>query len=158
ALAQWAMRVGHEANALKSRGRPPGGLLGVQYRLADRLIYSKIKSAVGLGRARLCVSGAAPIDPEVLEFFAGLDVPIHEVYGQSEDCGPTSFNLPGKTKLGTVGQPVAGVEVRIAPDGEILVRGPNVFLGYYKDRAATDETLVDGWLHSGDLGELDADG
>jgi long-chain acyl-CoA synthetase len=158
ALAEWAMRVGRRANALKSQGRTPGGLLGIQYRLADRLIYSKLKPAIGLGRARLCVSGAAPIDPEVIEFFGGLDLPIHEVYGQSEDCGPTSFNLPGKTKLGTVGQPVPGVEVRIARDGEILVRGPNVFLGYYKDRAATDEALVDGWLQSGDLGELDADG
>src|SRR4029450_12203345 len=108
---------------------------------ADRLIYSKLKPAIGLGRARLCVSGAPPIDPEVIEFFGGLDLPIHEVYGQSEDCGPTSFNLPGKTKLGTVGQPVPGVEVRIARDGESLVRGPNVFLGYYKDPAATAETL-----------------
>jgi long-chain acyl-CoA synthetase len=94
----------------------------------------------------------------VLEFFAGLDLIIHEVYGQSEDCGPTSFNLPGKTNFQTVGQPIPGVEVRIASDGEILVRGPNVFMGYYKDPAATADTLVDGWLHSGDLGELDADG
>ena len=133
-------------------------LLAVQYRLADRLIYSKLKPAIGLGRARLCVSGAAPIAPEVLEFFAGLDLLVHEVYGQSEDTGPTSFNLPGKTKLGTVGPAVPGVEVRIADDGEILVRGPNVFLGYYKEPEATAETLVDGWLHSGDLGAFDADG
>jgi long-chain acyl-CoA synthetase len=157
-LADWATRVGQRANTLKCAGRQPSGLLALQYRLADRLIYSKVRPAIGLARARLCVSGAAPIAPEVLEFFAGLDVVVHEVYGQSEDCGPTSFNLPGKTKLGSVGQPVPGVEVRIAADGEILVRGPNVFLGYYKDPAATAETLVDGWLHSGDLGSLDSDG
>jgi long-chain acyl-CoA synthetase len=94
----------------------------------------------------------------VLEFFAGLDLLVHEVYGQSEDSGPTSFNLPGGTSIGSVGRPIPGVEVRLAPDGEILVRGPNVFSGYYKDPAATAETLVDGWLHSGDLGSFDPDG
>ncbi len=158
ALVDWAMGVGRRAKALECRGQRPAGLLAVQHRLADRLVYSKLKSAIGLGRARLCLSGAAPIAPEVLEFFTGLDLLVHEVYGQSEDCGPTSFNLPGRTNFKTVGQPVPGVEVRIASDGEILVRGPNVFQGYYKDPTATAETLVDGWLHSGDLGELDAEG
>jgi long-chain acyl-CoA synthetase len=158
ALVNWAMGVGRRAKALECEGRRPTGLLAAQHRLADRVVYSKLKSAVGLGRARLCLSGAAPIAPQVLEFFTGLDLLVHEVYGQSEDCGPTSFNLPGRTNLGTVGQPVPGVEVRIAPDGEILVRGENVFMGYYKDPTATAETLVDGWLHSGDLGELDSAG
>jgi long-chain acyl-CoA synthetase len=158
ALVGWAMRVGHRANALKCEGQRPGGLLALQYGLADRLIYSKLKPAIGLGRTRLCVSGAAPIAPDVLEFFSGLDLVVHEVYGQSEDCGPTSFNLPGATNFHAVGRPIPGVDVRIAADGEILVRGPNVFLGYYKDPTATAETLIDGWLHSGDLGELGADG
>jgi long-chain acyl-CoA synthetase len=157
-LADWAMRVGRRVAADKCRGQQPSGLLALQYRLANRLVYAKLKPAIGLGRARICLSGAAPIAPSVLEFFTGLDLLIHEVYGQSEDSGPTSFNLPGKTNIGSVGQPVPGVEVRIAADGEILVRGPNVFLGYYKDPAATAETLIDGWLHSGDLGQLDADG
>jgi long-chain acyl-CoA synthetase len=157
-LVDWAMHVGRRTTALKNEGGDAGGLLALQHRLADRLIYSKLKPAIGLGRARLCVSGAAPIAADVLEFFAGLDVVVHEVYGQSEDCGPTSFNLPGQTKLGSVGRPVPGVDVRIAADGEILVRGPNVFLGYYNDPTATAETLVDGWLHSGDLGAIDADG
>jgi long-chain acyl-CoA synthetase len=106
----------------------------------------------------MCVTGAAPISAEILEWFAGLDVTIHEVYGQSEDCGPTSFNLIGQTRFGTVGPALEGTEVRIADDGEICVRGPHVFLGYYKDQAATDEALIDGWLHSGDLGSFDADG
>jgi long-chain acyl-CoA synthetase len=158
ALVDWAMRVGRRTSALKCAGRQPGGLLALQYALTNRLVYSKLKPAVGLGRARLCVSGAAPIAPDVVEFFSALDLIVHEVYGQSEDCGPTSFNLPGATDLKSVGRPIPGVEVRIAPDGEILVRGPNVFMGYYKDAAATAETLVDGWLHSGDLGELTSDG
>ena len=158
ALVEWAMRVGGGVNANKCAGRKPPASLALQHRLADRLIYSKLKPAVGLGRARLCVSGAAPIAPDVLEFFSQLDVIVHEVYGQSEDTGPTSFNLPGRTDFHSVGRPIPGVEVRIAGDGEILVRGPNVFMGYYKDPSATAETLIDGWLHSGDLGELDARG
>ncbi len=158
-LVEWAMGVGHQANELRNRGKTPSGALALQYRLANKLIYSKVKPAIGLGRARMCVSGAAPIAAEVLDFFMGLDVVVLEVYGQSEDTGPTSFNVPGRTKIGTVGVPLPGVEVKIAQDGEILVRGPNVFLGYYKEPQATRETLLDGgWLASGDLGEFDADG
>ena len=156
-LVDWAMRVGRRSVALRCRGQRPTGALALQHRLAERLVFAKLKPAIGLGRARICLSGAAPIAADVLEFFAGLDLLVHEVYGQSEDCGPTSFNLPGRTRLGSVGQPVPGVEVRLAPDDEILVRGPNLFLGYYKDPAATAETLVDGWLHSGDLGKFDSD-
>jgi len=133
-------------------------LLAAEYALAKRLVFDKLKPAIGLGRARFCVSGAAPIAKEVLEFFAGLDILVLEVYGQSEDTGPTTFNLPGRAKFGTVGAKLEGIEVKIADDGEILVRGPNVFLGYYKEPAATAETLIDGWLHSGDLGAFDADG
>jgi long-chain acyl-CoA synthetase len=129
--------------------------LGLQHKLANKLIYSKLKPAIGLGRARACVSGAAPIAAEVLEFFASLDILVLEVYGQSEDTGPTSFNQPEKFRYGTVGPAVPGVEVKIAEDEEILVRGPNVFLGYYKDEEATNETLKDGWLHSGDLGKFE---
>ena len=158
-LVEWAMGVGREANELKNRGKSPSGALALQYRLANKLIFSKVKPAIGLGRARMCVSGAAPIAAEVLDFFMGLDVVVLEVYGQSEDTGPTSFNVPGRTKIGTVGVPLPGVEVKIAQDGEILVRGPNVFLGYYKEPQATRDTLLDGgWLASGDLGEFDADG
>jgi long-chain acyl-CoA synthetase len=158
-LVDWAMSVGRQANALKNRGKEPSGALAFQYRLANKLVFSKLKPAIGLGRARMCVSGAAPIAPEVIDFFMALDVVILEVYGQSEGSGPTSFNVPGKVKIGTVGLPLPGVEVKLGPDGEILVKGPNVFLGYYKEPEATAETLIDGgWLASGDLGEFDADG
>ena len=157
-LFAWASGVGRRATDAKNHGKAPSGLLAVEYALAKKLIYSKLKPAVGLGAARVCVSGAAPIPRHVIDFFAGLDIIVHEVYGQSEDTGPTSFNLPGRTRFGSVGQAVAGVEVKIADDGEILVRGPNVFLGYYKEPRATAETLEEGWLHSGDLGTLDAEG
>ena len=157
-LVAWAMGVGTRVSEERMAGREPSGLLGMQYKLATKLIFSKLKPAIGLGRARICVSGAAPIAKEVLEFFASLDVPILEVYGQSEDCGPTSFNRPDRFRFGTVGPAIPGVEVKIAEDGEILVKGPNVFLGYYKEEEATAETLKDGWLCSGDLGAFDKDG
>jgi long-chain acyl-CoA synthetase len=157
-IARWAMGIGRRISSLRAQGGVPGPWLEARYRLADRLFFRKVKPLLGLANARYCVSGAAPISIEILEFFAGLDLLIREVYGQSEDTGPTSFNQIGKTRLGTVGPAIPGVEVKIAEDGEVLVRGPNVFLGYYKDPEATAETLVDGWLHSGDLGSLDADG
>ena len=147
-LVDWAMKVGREAN------QSPSGEKGLQYQLAQKLIFSKLKQAIGLGRVRVSVSGAAPIAKEVLEFFASLDIVVLEVYGQSEDTGPTTFNLPHRYRFGSVGPAVNGVDVRIAEDGEICVKGPNVFQGYYKDEGATNEALVDGWLHSGDLGEF----
>jgi long-chain acyl-CoA synthetase len=157
-LVTWVRDVCKRVTDLRNRGREPNGLLAVQYQLADKLLLSKLKPALGLGRARMCVSGAAPINKDVIEFFASLDIVIYEVYGQSEDTGPTSINMPGATRFGSVGPALPGVEVKIAPDGEILVKGPNVFLGYFKEPEATKETLVDGWLHSGDLGEIDPDG
>ena len=151
-LVDWATKVGWETN--KEPGRPRG----LQYQLANKLIFSKLKPAIGMGNARVCVSGAAPIAREVLEFFAGLDIIVLEVYGQSEDTGPTSFNMPDKYRFGSVGPALDGVTVKIAEDDEILVKGPNVFLGYFKDEEATNAALVDGWLHSGDLGAFDRDG
>jgi len=157
-IADWAFAVGRDVSAVKNKGGTLGGMLGLKYSIADSLVFSKAKPAMGLGKARICVTGAAPISREVLEFFTGLDLVIHEVYGQSEDTGPTSFNIIGDTRFGTVGKPLPGTEVKIAEDGEILVKGPHVFLGYYKDEAATAETLKDGWLQTGDLGEFDPDG
>jgi len=157
-IAEQAMRIGREVNDVRCRNGHLSVSQAIQFAIADRLVYSKIKPALGLSKARICVSGAAPISKEIVDFFAGLDIVIREVYGQSEGSGPTSTNRPGATKLGTVGPPYPGVTVKIAADGEILVRGPNVFLGYYKEPEATAETLIDGWLHSGDLGEFDKEG
>ena len=151
-LVKWAMKVGWEAN------RTPDSPKGLQYQLANKLIFSKLQPAIGMGNARVCVSGAAPIAREVLEFFACLDIVVLEVYGQSEDTGPTSFNTPARYRFGSVGPAIPGVDVKIAEDDEIMVKGPNVFMGYYKDPEVTSETLTDGWLHSGDLGAFDSDG
>jgi long-chain acyl-CoA synthetase len=157
-LIDWARKVNTEVNSKRDRDLKIPRLLELQYKLAHKLVISKLKLALGFDRARSLISGAAPIAPDVLEFFASLDLPIREIYGQSEDCGPTSFNLPGKTKIGSVGPALPGLECKIADDGEILIKGPNVFLGYYKEPEATAECLKDGWLHSGDLGQFDRDG
>jgi long-chain acyl-CoA synthetase len=157
-IVGWARAIGRQASELAAEGKTPGRALGTQYDLANKLVFSKLKSAMGLRRARVCVSGAAPIAREVLEFFASVDILVHEVYGQSEGSGPTSFNRPSRTRFGTVGLAFPGVEVRTAEDGEILLRGPNVFLGYFKDPEATREVLRNRWLYSGDLGRFDAAG
>ncbi len=157
-IAQVAQSAGVKYIAAANTGATPGKLLERQYKAADKVVFSKIHAALGLDRCRLFVSGAAPIPAASLEFFSSIGVTVTELYGQSEDSGPTTTNLPGANKFGTVGKAVEGVEIKIADDGEILVRGKNVFAGYYKNPEATAETLVDGWLHSGDLGEIDSDG
>jgi len=158
-LVNFARGVGAEVTARKNEGKPVNGLLAIKYRLANKLIFSKLKPAIGMGNARICVSGAAPIAPDVLEFMGTLDLSILEVYGQSEGSGPTTFNVPGRTRFGTVGSRLTGIDVKIAEDGEILVKGRNVFMGYSKDKDATDATLdKDGWLYSGDLGAFSDDG
>jgi len=158
-LVAWARKVCGEVHAHRDRGARVPRMLDLQYKLAQRLVITKLKTALGFDRAITLISGAAPIAPDVLTFFASIDLPIREIYGQSEDTGPTSFNLPGRTKIGSVGPPLPGLECKIADDGEILVRGPNVFLGYYKEPEATEASLTsDGWLCSGDLGAFDKDG
>jgi long-chain acyl-CoA synthetase len=157
-LANWAIRAGRQVSDLRERGQavPPG--LQRRQRLADRLVLSKLRAALGFDDVRILASGAAPIDPEVLRFFRSIGLEICEVYGQSENTGVTTLNRPGRSRIGTVGETFPGNEVRIADDGEILVRGGVVFPGYLHDREATDQALIDGWLHSGDVGEFDADG
>ncbi|WP_394847265.1 AMP-dependent synthetase/ligase [Pendulispora brunnea] len=157
-ILAFARRTATEYSAHVCKGQEPPALLRLRHAIATRLVFSKLKPAIGLGRARIFVVGAAPIGKDVLEFFASIDIVVQEVYGQSEDTGPTTFNQPGKIRFGTVGSAFPGVESKIAPDGEILVRGRNVFMGYYKDEEATRESLIDGWLHSGDLGVFDSEG
>ena len=157
-IVDWALRVGRRASRLRQEGRslPPG--LAAQQKLADRLVYSKVKARLG-GRLRAGVSGAAPIAVEILEFFHALDILVLEGYGLTESASGCSVNREDRFRFGTVGAPLPGIEVRIADDGEILMRGDNVFAGYYKDEEATRGALdEDGWLHTGDVGELDADG
>jgi long-chain acyl-CoA synthetase len=157
-LIDWALRVGTEASPYKRRGEPLPHGLAIRHRIADRLVYSKVKNRLG-GRLRLAISGGAPLAPEIAEFFHALDILILEGYGLSECTTACSVNRPGQIKFGTVGPPLPGFEVEIAEDGEILIRSETVFAGYYNDEEATRATLdVDGWLHSGDVGELDEDG
>ncbi|KFA88643.1 AMP-dependent synthetase/ligase [Archangium violaceum] len=154
----WARGVAVQRNALVLRHeRVPLSLEG-QYQLARRTVFPALLSKLGFDRTHFFSSGAAPIGRDVLEFFASLDIIIREVYGQSEVCGPTTLNTPDATRLGTLGRPLLGVELLIADDGEILVRGGGVCQGYFKDPAATAELLKDGWLHSGDVGHLDSEG
>ncbi len=157
-ILQWARGVAGRRHALDLRGERVPLSLEAQYLLAQRVVFGPLKARIGFGRGWFFATAAAPIGRDVLEFFASIDVVIREVYGQSEDTGPTTVSVPGATRLGLLGRPMLGVEVKIAADGEILVRGGNVCLGYYKDPAATAELIENGWLHSGDVGELDADG
>jgi long-chain acyl-CoA synthetase len=124
---------------------------------ADETVFAMVRQAFG-GRLREALTGAAPIAPEILEFFDRCGIPIYEAYGMTESAALISANLPGAVKIGTVGRPFPGVEVRIAEDGEVLARGDNVFAGYHNNPGATAAMLHGGWLHTGDLGELDADG
>jgi long-chain acyl-CoA synthetase len=157
-IAEWAMGVAAKVTALRNHGKEPTGLLAAQYKVADRLVLSKIKHALGLSNAAVVITSAAPISVELLEFFGSLDLRVQEVYGQSEDTGPSTMNQQDAIRFGSGGRAFPGAEVKIADDGEILVKGRNVFAGYYKDPKSTAETLVDGWLHSGDLGEIDDEG
>ena len=157
-LFHWAVGVGREINAREDRGGHPGLVLKAQYALADKLVLHKIRDLFG-GRMKLALSGAAPIDTDILEFFHAAGVWVLEGYGMTENCAVHTLNTPAAHKFGTVGRPLPPCQVKIADDGEILMAGPNIFKGYYGNPEATKETLsADGWLHSGDLGELDADG
>lgn len=154
-LISYFSSVSHNFYEAHHQGKQPGLLVSMQHEIGRRKIFQAIKNKIGLGKARLCACGAAPISADILNFFGSIDLPIYEVFGQSENCGPTTINLPGATKIGTVGRPLQGAEIRIADDGEILIKGPHVFAGYYKDPKATQEALKDGWLYSGDIGSLD---
>ncbi len=156
-ILDWSIATGRKYREAERAGRKPGFLLERQYALADKLALHKIRNLFG-GNVRLCVTGAAPISQEILEFFWAAGVLILEGYGMTETSTAASINRPDNFKFGTVGLPFPGVEVKIADDGEICVAGPNIFQGYHKKDDATRETLVDGWLHTGDLGEVDSEG
>jgi long-chain acyl-CoA synthetase len=157
AIFEWAIRVGGKMREAERSGRKPGFLLKRQYAFADEKVLSKIRNLFG-GQLRLAVSGAAPINPEILRFFDAAGVLVLEGWGMTETSTAATISSPDDFKIGTIGKPFPGCEVRIADDGEILVKGPNVFQGYHKNEEATRETIVDGWLHTGDIGEIDSDG
>jgi long-chain acyl-CoA synthetase len=157
AVFDWSIKVGTKMRASERAGRKPGFLLRKRYEFADKRVLSKIRGLFG-GNIRLAVSGAAPISPEILRFFDAAGVLVLEGWGMTETSTAATVSSPEEFKVGTIGKPFPGCEVRIAEDGEILVKGPNVFQGYYKNEEATRETIVDGWLHTGDIGEIDSEG
>lgn len=157
-VARWSMRV-CRADIAKRNVAEKRSLVGRwAVAVARRLFVDQVKAAVGLGEVRLAFSGAAPVRPSTLEFFAGLDLLIREVYGLSEASGPSVITREGATRFGSVGLPFPGVDLDLAEDGEILLRGRPVFAGYHQQPEATTRVLRDGWLHTGDVGEIGPDG
>ncbi|MFT4395188.1 AMP-dependent synthetase/ligase [Gordonia lacunae] len=156
ALAGWAFGVGASTAQARVDGKGSGGLA---YGLADRLVLHKVRTALGLDQVSFAGSGAAAIPPEVLKFFLGLGIPVLEVWGMSETTGVSTMTTSDNLRIGTVGTPVRGMEVKLADDGELLVRGPVVMRGYRKQPDKTAETIdADGWLSTGDIATIDDDG
>ena len=156
-IFNWAIKTGEKMRETERAGRKPGFLLQRQYDFADKKVLSKIRGLFG-GNIRLAVSGAAPINPDILRFFDAAGVLVLEGWGMTETSTAATISSPDDFKVGTIGKPFPGCEVKIADDGEILVKGPNVFQGYHKNPEATAETIVNGWLHTGDIGEIDSEG
>ena len=158
-LALWAIDTGVQAGRHALAGTPLSPSLAVRHRVADRLVLAKVREALGLDQLRWGISGAAAIPVETLEFFWGLGVPVYEVWGESESVGGATSNRPGATRIGSVGQALSGVEISLADDGELLIRGPIVMRGYRHQPEKTAEVIdADGWLHTGDIGVIDAQG
>jgi len=153
-----AMNIGKKRARLQMDFQSVPFFLEVLCRLAHFAVFRKLKERMGFDRIRVAYSGAAPIAPEILHFFQSIGVNLVEGYGQTEGTGVTTTSKIGRVKFGTVGEPLEGVQIKIADDGEILVKSDGVFKGYFKNPEATAETIVDGWLHSGDVGTIDADG
>ncbi len=157
-IFSWALKVGQQWAKAALSGKPVSGRLALQHRIARALVFSKIKFSFG-GNLRFCISGSAPLAPEVAHFFYAIGILILEGYGLTETSPVITVNRPDRFRFGSVGLPLPGVEVRVAPDGEILTRGPHIMRGYWNNPQATAEVMdADGWFHTGDVGVLSADG
>jgi long-chain acyl-CoA synthetase len=156
---KWAIGVGHKKVRLENERRPVPAELAEEHRKADELVLSKLRERLGLDQLEAVYVGAAPTPIEVLEFFHAIGVPVAELWGLSESTGSGAVNLPGKIKLGTVGQVTPGMEMKLGEDGEVLIRGPQIMTGYRNMPDQTAEALdAEGWLHTGDIGEIDDEG
>ena len=155
---RWAIGVGMRVAECRIQGRRPSLGLRLLYRLADLVALDNVKRSMGLHRARGAATGAAPIAPELIKWYMALGIDMREVYGQTENCGLATAMPADRIKLGTVGVARPDTEIRLSPQGEILLKGPHVFLGYYKNPERTAQTIVDGWLHTGDVGRMDEEG
>jgi long-chain acyl-CoA synthetase len=157
-LFDWAVGVGMQVSRARQAGERPSTLLGTQYKLADKLVLSTIRERFG-GRLRFFISGSAALDREIAQWFDAIGIPVLEGYGLTETSAASSLNRPGAYRFGTVGWTLPQTEVKIAEDGEILLKGPGIMNGYHDMPEATAEAIeADGWFHTGDIGELDAEG
>jgi long-chain acyl-CoA synthetase len=157
-IFDWSLRVAQESVSWRAYGKNPSAWTRQRWQIADRIVYSKIRAGLG-GRIRYFFSGGAPLAPELSEFFWSVNLPVLEGYGLTETAPVIASNVPKKNKVGTVGMPISHVEVRIADDGEILVKGPCVMQGYFHKPEQSSEVLSsDGWFSTGDIGRLDQDG
>ncbi|MDH3253445.1 MAG: long-chain fatty acid--CoA ligase [Acidobacteriota bacterium] len=157
-IFQWAEGVARDALPYRLREESPPGLLGIKLALADKLVFGKLKDRLG-GRFEFAFSGGAPLSPDIARFFWGAGIQIYEGYGLSETSPVLTVNRPGAVKMGSVGPTIRGVELKIAADGEILAKGPNIMKGYWNLPGETAEAIdADGWFHTGDIGEIDDDG
>lgn len=157
-LFAWAMDVGRKTIPFRSESQPLPFPLSLQHKLADKLVLSKLRGRLGLDRCVAMLTGSAPISVEVHEFFLAMGLDLLEAYGLTETCPGLTINRPDHFRLGSVGQPIKGVELKIAEDGEIIARGPNITSGYLNRPDATADAFEDGWFHTGDLGKMDDDG
>lgn len=157
-IFNWALGVGLRTVPYRTTGRALPFVLGLQYGLADKLVFSKVRARLGFERAEVLLSGSAPLRSDVHNFFLAMGLTLIEAYGLTETCPGLTANRPGRIKVGTVGQPIKGIDIRIAEDGEVLARGPNITSGYLNRPDATSEAFdAEGWFHTGDLGSMDAD-
>ncbi|HEY9681972.1 MAG TPA: long-chain fatty acid--CoA ligase [Oculatellaceae cyanobacterium] len=156
-LIDWALEVGKEVVRTKSDGRSIRLGLKIKHALSERLVYKKLRDKIGK-KLRLVVSGGAPATASAIEFFNSIGIPTVEGYGLTETCAPSHVNPPGRVKIGTVGPRLPGVEVKIAEDGEILLKGPSIVQGYFMNEQFTADSFKDGWFHTGDIGTEDNDG
>lgn len=153
----WALKVGRHNQYAYRSGRRPGAALRAQLKVADKLVLGNVREAMG-GSKHILAAGGAPLRPEIEEFFAAVGMPIMQGYGLTETSPLATFNAPDDFRMGTVGKVLPGGELRIGDLGEILYKGPNVMLGYWNNPEATAEAIVDGWLHTGDVGYIDTEG
>jgi long-chain acyl-CoA synthetase len=161
-LQQWAygiaIGIGYKVAALKEARKPVPAGLAFAFWLARLLVLNNVRKVIGVHRTKVCITGAAPISPDLIRWYMALGVEMYEVWGQTESCGAITSNPAGRVKPGSIGPQMVHAEVKVSPEGELLARGPGVFMGYLNQPEKTAETLKDGWLHTGDVGRVDEEG